>query len=89
MLAKSSARAELIEAAKGQRPVNRAKVSSTTSTPEVAPPQLLCPICDHPLVYRHTVIGGVKPIERWDYFSCRACGPFVYRDRTRTLRPAG
>jgi hypothetical protein len=37
-------------------------------------------------VYRHTVIGGVKPIERWDYFRCEACGPFVYRDRTRTLR---
>jgi hypothetical protein len=32
------------------------------------------------------VIGGVKPIERWDHFSCRGCGPFVYRDRTRTLR---
>ena len=32
-----------------------------TSTPDMAPPQLLCPTCDQPLVYRHTVIGGVKP----------------------------
>ena len=30
---------------------------------------------------------GVKPIERWDYFDCAACGPFIYRDRTRKLRP--
>jgi hypothetical protein len=57
-----------------------------TSTPEIAPPQLLCPNCDLPLVYRQTVISGVKPIERWDYFECRTCGPFVYRDRTRKLR---
>jgi hypothetical protein len=25
-----------------------------TSTPEPPAPQLLCPICDRPLVYRHT-----------------------------------
>ena len=31
--------------------------------------------------------GGVKPLERWDYFECRTCGAFVYRDRTRKLRP--
>src|ERR1700730_4059713 len=59
-----------------------------TSTPETPPPQLLCPSCDRPLVYRQTVISGVKPIERWDYFECRTCGPFVYRDRTPKLRPA-
>jgi hypothetical protein len=59
-----------------------------TSTPEVAAPALSCPRCDELLTYRHTVISWVKPIERWDYFECRACGPYVYRERTRTLRPA-
>jgi hypothetical protein len=34
------------------------------------------------------VISGVKPIERWDCFTCVTCGPFVYRQRTRALRPA-
>jgi hypothetical protein len=59
-----------------------------TSMPDTPAPQLLCPTCDAPLVYRRTVIGGVKPPERWDYFECRTCGEFVYRDRTRRLRQA-
>jgi hypothetical protein len=58
-----------------------------TSTPDTPPPQLLCPCCDRLLAYRQTVISGVKPIERWDYFACQTCGEFVYRDRTRKLRP--
>jgi hypothetical protein len=58
-----------------------------TSTPAIPPPKLLCPNCDVALAYRQTVISGVKPIERWDYFDCTACGPFIYRDRTRKLRP--
>jgi hypothetical protein len=67
----------------------RKRRSSTfTSTPDTPAPELLCPTCDSPLLYKETVISGVKPIERWDYFECRACGPFVYRDRTRKLRPA-
>jgi hypothetical protein len=67
----------------------RAKRSATfTSTPEVDAPTLTCPKCDAALNYKQTVISGVKPIERWDYFDCRACGPYVYRERTRTLRPA-
>jgi hypothetical protein len=57
-----------------------------TSSPETPPPQLFCPKCERPLVYRQTVIGGVKPIERWDYFACRTCGTFVYRNRTQELR---
>lgn len=68
-----------------ERPKRSARV---TSTPEIMPPQLSCPSCDRPLVYRQTVIGGIKPVERWDYFECLACGPFVYRDRTRKLRRA-
>ncbi len=64
------------------------RVAEVSSIPETAPPKLLCPGCDHLLAYRKTVTGGVKPIERWHYFSCQTCGPFVYRDRTRKLRPA-
>jgi hypothetical protein len=59
-----------------------------TSTPDVEPPALTCPTCALPLAYRQSVISGVKPIEQWDYFDCRSCGPFVYRERTRQLRPA-
>jgi predicted RNA-binding Zn-ribbon protein involved in translation (DUF1610 family) len=68
-------------------PVKRTRRSPTfTSTPATPAPQLLCPECDRPLVYRQTVISGIKPIERWDYFECRTCGSFVYRERTRKLR---
>jgi hypothetical protein len=56
-----------------------------TSDPDPPPEQLLCPNCRLPLVYRQSVIGGVKPIERWDYFDCRTCGPFQYRTRTGKL----
>jgi hypothetical protein len=67
--------------------VKRTRRSATfTSLPEPPAPPLMCPTCDRPLAYRQTVISGVQPIERWDYFECRACGPFVYRDRTRKLR---
>jgi transcription elongation factor Elf1 len=64
------------------------RAAQFTATPEVAARTLNCPVCDEALTYRHTVISGVKPIERWDYFVCRTCGPYVYRERTRTLRPA-
>jgi predicted RNA-binding Zn-ribbon protein involved in translation (DUF1610 family) len=64
------------------------RTARVTSTPETPAPQMFCPTCDLPLVYRQTVIGGVKPLERWDYFACRTCGEFVYRDRTRQLRRA-
>jgi hypothetical protein len=59
-----------------------------TSTPEVEALDLKCPTCDQRLTYRHTVISGVQPIERWDYYDCYSCGAFVYRERTRRLRPA-
>ena len=59
-----------------------------TSTPEIGAPTLMCPRCDSLLNYKETVISGVKPIERWDYFHCPSCGPYVYRERTRMLRPA-
>jgi hypothetical protein len=38
------------------------------------------------MIYRLTIMGGLKPPERWDYFDCLADGPFEYRERTRTFR---
>jgi len=64
------------------------RTARVTSTPETPAPRVFCPTCDRPLVYRQSVFGGVKPVERWDYFECRSCGHFVYRDRTRQLRAA-
>ena len=57
-----------------------------TSYPDTLAPQLLCPECERPLVYRQTMFNGTKPIERWDYLECRTCGTFQYRHRTRKLR---
>jgi hypothetical protein len=62
------------------------RTAHVTSRPDTPAPQMFCPTCDRPLVYRQTVLGGVKPLARWDYFECRTCGHFVYRDRTRKLR---
>jgi hypothetical protein len=59
-----------------------------TSTPDIGAPELSCPACNTALAYKQTVFGGVNPIERWDCFNCASCGPFVYRQRTRALRPA-
>jgi hypothetical protein len=69
----------------------RRPMRSTTVTrnPEVPAPALRCPACDRPLNYLHTVLGGVRPIERWDYFQCAPCGFFEYRSRTRSLRLTG
>src|SRR5260370_654784 len=47
------------------------------------------PAWDKPCGSRRTAMRGVQPSERWDYFECRTCGPFVYRDRTRKLRRTG
>jgi predicted RNA-binding Zn-ribbon protein involved in translation (DUF1610 family) len=69
------------------RPKRIRRAATFTSTPDTAAPELRCPNCDRPLLYRQTVISGIRPIERWDYFDCRTCGAFVYRDRTRKLRP--
>ena len=57
-----------------------------TSRPHPPAPQLFCPGCQLPLVYRYTVYGGVEP-ERWDSLACRTHGMFEYRQRTRKLRP--
>ncbi len=64
------------------------RVSSRfAATPDALPPSLRCPTCDRDLVHRETVLTDVKPLERWDYFECRRCGRFQYRERTRELRP--
>jgi hypothetical protein len=69
-------------------PPESGRPARVTAMPDTPAPQLFCPSCERPLVYRQTVVGGVQPIERWDYFACRTCGSFVYRDRTRQLRRA-
>ncbi len=71
------------------RMLNHAYDRHDTTTPPVAPPALVCPQCDRPLVYRRSHIGGVsvKHPEQWDYFECpHNCGTFQYRERTRKLR---
>jgi two-component system cell cycle response regulator DivK len=60
-----------------------------TTVPPVPPPELICPQCDRPLVYKHSNVGGVsaRNSEQWDYYECSAgCGIFQYRLRTRKLR---
>jgi hypothetical protein len=48
-----------------------------------------CPMCDRPLDYLKTIIGGVRPTERWDFYQCGSCrAVFEYRHRTRQLRTA-
>ena len=63
-----------------------------TDAPPATPPTLFCPSCDRPLIYERSHVGGVssRHPEQWDDYSCPAsCGTFVYRQRTRKLRPAG
>jgi CheY-like chemotaxis protein len=60
-----------------------------TIDPPVAPPELICPVCDQPLTYGHSNVGGVsaRHSEQWDYYDCSAgCGTFQYRHRTRKLK---
>jgi len=60
----------------------------TTTTPPALPPQLVCPLCDCPLTYEHSHIGGVNAshTEQWDRYVCgSSCGTFEYRQRTRKL----
>lgn len=67
-----------------QRQTIRRTIVTTNPDPPALPAK--CPGCDETLIYRETVIGGVKPIERYDYYECRTCGRFQYRQRTRALR---
>jgi hypothetical protein len=57
-----------------------------TVYPDTPAPALRCPQCDVSLVYSATAVAS-RERERWDRLECRAHGAFVYRHRTRTLRP--
>ena len=58
-----------------------------TVYPETPAPALRCPQCDGSLVYSATAVGNCEQLERWDRLECHDHGAFVYRHRTRTLRP--
>jgi CheY-like chemotaxis protein len=75
----------------GRTPRTKAYSRFVTTTPAASAPALRCPLCDHPLTYECSHIGGVsdRHPEQWDYYVCPAsCGTFQYRQRTRKLRRA-
>jgi len=77
-----------------RRPASRAKAHQRfeTTTPRLTPPQLLCPSCERPLLYKRSYVGGVsdRHPEQWDYYDCSgSCGNFQYRQRTRKVRRTG
>ena len=58
-------------------------------TPDPPAPSLICPRCDSPLTYVKTIVSGVAPVERWDFYQCGLClTAYDYRQRTRRLRVA-
>jgi len=59
-----------------------------TTQPPLAPPLLVCPVCDQTLHYQRSHVGGVsaRHQEQWDYYECAGCGTFQYRQRTKKLR---
>lgn len=72
----------------GSDSVERTLRGHFTTRPEPPAPQLLCPQCHLPLVYRQTIYT-LQPDERTDYFECRTCGPFRFDHDRRVIRPAG
>jgi hypothetical protein len=59
------------------------------TTPPASPPPLRCALCDAPLTYDRSYVGGVtdKFSEQWDHYHCsRGCGEFQCRRRTRRVR---
>jgi two-component system cell cycle response regulator DivK len=69
--------------------LSRALNRRDTTTPPMRPPSLVCPVCDQPLRYVRSHVGGVsvRHLEQWDYFECSGgCGTFQYRERTKKLR---
>jgi len=72
-----------------RRPRSRLHVRGETTTPPMSPPRLRCPVCDRPLTYHKSYVGGVSAnyCEQWDDYQCSSsCGGFQYRQRTRKLR---
>jgi CheY-like chemotaxis protein len=79
------------EKRRGRRSASRTHPRFDTTSPPIKPPDLGCPCCSGPLSYQHSHVGGVSSRcpEQWDYYMCSACSaPFVYRPRTRKVRPA-
>jgi len=80
----------LAQAVALRRPLKLSKAHQRfeTTTPPSEPPVLVCPVCDDPLAYEHSHVGGVSALnaEQWDYYRCIRCGPFQYRQRTKKLR---
>jgi CheY-like chemotaxis protein len=71
------------------RTVARRHQRYVTTTPPASPPPLRCALCDAPLTYDRSYVGGVtaKFAEQWDHYHCpRGCGEFQYRHRTRRVR---
>jgi DNA-binding response OmpR family regulator len=88
-LAKSHQLKAKIEVQRHQRALSQLLARYETITPPIAPPDLVCPLCDRVLVYQKSHLGGVseRHPEQWDYFACSiGCGTFQYRQRTRRLR---
>jgi DNA-binding response OmpR family regulator len=78
-----------VDAVQRHLTLKKAHRRGDTISPPIVPPALVCPLCDGPLTYRRSHVGGVssKHAEQWDYFECEAgCGTFQYRARTRKLR---
>jgi len=81
--------ANLLAHSKKQLAVSRTSSRFATTTPPMPAPTLTCPLCDRPLTYECSHIGGViaHAPEQWDLFKCTAgCGHFEYRHRTHRLR---
>jgi two-component system, cell cycle response regulator DivK len=77
------------DAARRRTMMSRVHARHATIDPPTLPPSLVCPICDQPLRYVRSHVGGVsaRHPEQWDYFECVAgCGEYQYRQRTRKLR---
>jgi two-component system, cell cycle response regulator DivK len=88
-VARSGRLVDRCNAASRRQMLRTAHARHDTTTPAVVPPALVCPVCDQPLQYVRSHIGGVNAHqpEQWDYFECAAgCGTFQYRGRTRKLR---
>jgi CheY-like chemotaxis protein len=79
----------IVDTVHRRQTLKKAHHRGDTMTPPLAPPQLVCPLCDRALTYRRSHVGGVsgKHSEQWDYYDCESgCGTFQYRARTRKLR---
>jgi two-component system cell cycle response regulator DivK len=82
------AKSKMLRASGAHRPATRTYQRFGTTRPPLPPPTLHCPLCDAPLQYEQSHIGGVsnRHSEQWDDFLCPSCGAFEYRQRTRKLR---